>query len=320
VPLAAASANAAAPQIAQSGGVQYWSLSQTGGVQPGAPVDKPAAKKKKRKRNPAPVITGAELSTATLLDEGRPITLRYRIKARVRQVRVRLIVRTRGGKYVRTLQLGVHKTKVLQTTELTQAELGVQRVGDYKLRLSASDRHGRRAARAAGVQPWLQFNFSDHRFPVVGHFSFGGPDARFGASRPGHIHQGQDLVAESGTPLVAPHAGTISWVKYQAGGAGYYVVLHSTDGRDYVFMHLLQGSVAVKQGDVVPTGKLLGRVGATGEASGPHLHFEVWVGGPWQFGGHPVDPLPLLQSWFKNAPGGAVQTAAAAAAGPLDFF
>jgi hypothetical protein len=273
---------------------------------------------KKRRKAAAPVITGSELSASTLLDEGRPITLRYRIKSHVRKVRVRLIVRTLHGTYVRTVELGVHTTKVLQTTSLTQSELGIRHAGSYKMRLTAIDGKGRHAARATGVDPWLNFSFADHRFPVVGRFTFGGDDARFGAGRPGHIHQGQDVVADEGTPIVAPHAGTISWVKYQAGGAGYYVVLHSTDGRDYVFMHLEKDSTAVKQGEVVPTGKLIGLVGATGDASGPHLHFEVWEGGPWQFGGHAVDPLPLLRAWFANAPGGAVQTASVSASSPLD--
>jgi murein DD-endopeptidase MepM/ murein hydrolase activator NlpD len=317
---AASNASALSTPVAATGGAKYFSA-DSGGVQPNAPVEESPAKKKKsraRRKAMAPVITGSELTAATLLDEGRPITLRYRVKARTRKVRVRLIVRTAGGKFVRTVELGVHTTKVLQSTELTQAELGVARAGTYKLRLTVTDGKGRRAARAAGVEPWLKFQFADHRFPVVGQFSFGGDGARFGAGRPGHIHQGQDVVADAGTPLVAPHAGTISWVKYQASGAGYYVVLHSTDGRDYVFMHLVEGSTAVKQGDVVPTGKLIGRVGATGDASGPHLHFEVWVGGPWQFGGHAVDPLPLLKAWYASAPGGALQTASIAGGLPLD--
>jgi len=75
-------------------------------------------------------------------------------------------------------------------------------------------------------------------FPVRGAFNFGGSDARFGAPRHGHIHQGQDVLAAEGTPLVAPVSGTVSYTAYQAAAAGYYVVIHGGDGRDYVLMHL----------------------------------------------------------------------------------
>ncbi|MDO8183982.1 M23 family metallopeptidase [Conexibacter sp. JD483] len=138
-------------------------------------------------------------------------------------------------------------------------------------------------------------------FPVAGSFTFGGDDARFGAGRPGHIHQGQDVVAASGTPIVAPVAGTIVWKANQPGGAGIYVVLRgAADGRDYVFMHLKSGSVLVEADSAVSAGQQLAEVGATGVASGPHLHFEIWVGG-WQArGGAPIDPLPQLQRWANG--------------------
>jgi murein DD-endopeptidase MepM/ murein hydrolase activator NlpD len=52
----------------------------------------------------------------------------------------------------------------------------------------------------------------------------------------------------------------------------------------------------VREGQRVSTGQRLGDVGSTGDATGPHLHFEVWVGG-WYTGGHPIDPLPILRGW-----------------------
>jgi murein DD-endopeptidase MepM/ murein hydrolase activator NlpD len=52
----------------------------------------------------------------------------------------------------------------------------------------------------------------------------------------------------------------------------------------------------VRIGQTVRTGQRLGDVGSTGDASGPHLHFEVWQG-PWQAGGRAADPLPYLKSW-----------------------
>jgi len=137
-------------------------------------------------------------------------------------------------------------------------------------------------------------------FPVHGPFSFGGDDARFGAGRPGHVHQGQDVVAASGTSLVAPVAGTVVWKANQPGGAGIYLVVRGASGddtRDYVFMHIKRGTVLVKPGDAVRAGQQLAQVGATGDASGPHLHFELWPGGWYARGGAPVDPLPQLQRW-----------------------
>lgn len=317
---------AVTPAPAATGGAPYENrTSSSGGAganQPGAPSAKKRKQDRERKKRAearrAPVITGFKLGSTTLLDNGRPLKLRYRVKAGAKRVRVKLVVRTAGDRYVKTAQLGVHQTGVLQTTELTQAELGVTAPGEYKMRLLVSDSRGRKAARASGVQSWLKFSFAAHRFPVVGRFSFGGEGAAFGAGRTGHKHQGQDVIADSGTPIVAPHGGKITWVKYQADGAGYHVVLAGDDGRDYVFMHLLKGSINVKQGDVVPTGKLLARVGSTGRSSGPHLHFEVWTGGPWQFGGKPIDPLPLLKRWYASAPGGAMQTASYAAASVHD--
>lgn len=283
--------------------------SKSGGAVPGkAPSDEEVARKKRAEARRTPVITGIELSPTTLLDAGRPLKLRYRVKSPAKRVRVKLVVRTRGNKYVRTLDLGAHRTKVLQTTALTQTELGVRGPGGYKLRLVVRDGKGRRAARASKVPTWIAFTFADHRFPVAGQFSFGNDGSRFGAGRDGHTHQGQDLSAAEGTPVVAPYGGTVSWVKYQADGAGHYVVVRGRDKRDYVFMHLQSGSINVKQGDVIPTGKLVGRVGNTGRSFGAHLHFEIWVGGPWQLGGSPIDPLPLLKKWYASAPGGALQT------------
>jgi murein DD-endopeptidase MepM/ murein hydrolase activator NlpD len=135
-------------------------------------------------------------------------------------------------------------------------------------------------------------------FPVQGPYSFGGPDARFGVGRPGHIHQGQDIVAAEGTPVVTPIAGTVHWTAYQAAGAGYYVVIAGADGRHYAFMHLQEGSTAVTKGATVVAGQRVGLVGATGDASGPHLHFEIWVNGWWASkASTPIDPLPELQAW-----------------------
>ena len=139
---------------------------------------------------------------------------------------------------------------------------------------------------------------SDGVFPVAGPHTYGGADARFGAARAGHLHQGQDVVATEGTPIVAPLPGTIVARGYQAAGAGYYLTLDAADGRSFFFAHCEQDSFAVALGQAVTAGQPLCRVGQTGDASGPHLHVEIWIGG-WRRtkDSHPVDPLPQLQAW-----------------------
>jgi murein DD-endopeptidase MepM/ murein hydrolase activator NlpD len=134
-------------------------------------------------------------------------------------------------------------------------------------------------------------------FPVAGPHSFGGPENRFGAPRAGHVHQGQDVLSAEGTPVVAPLAGTILTTSYQAGGAGYYAVEHTGVGLDFMFAHCKAGSLAVVAGQDVAGGQTLCRVGQTGDATAPHLHFELWIGGWSAPGGSPIDPLPYLQAW-----------------------
>jgi murein DD-endopeptidase MepM/ murein hydrolase activator NlpD len=136
-------------------------------------------------------------------------------------------------------------------------------------------------------------------FPVAGPHTYG--DA-FGAPRNGYSHQGQDVVAAEGLPVVAPLAGTVLYVDNQPTAAGWYVVLHTVDGRDMFFAHCQAGSVGVAPGAAVAAGAPLCLVGHTGDATGPHLHFEIWVGG-WRVNAasHPIDPLADLQAWDPTA-------------------
>jgi murein DD-endopeptidase MepM/ murein hydrolase activator NlpD len=136
-------------------------------------------------------------------------------------------------------------------------------------------------------------------FPVQGTHNFGGPENRFGAARSGHVHQGQDVLTAEGTPVVAPLPGTISSTSYQAGGAGYYVVEHASDGLDFFYAHCMANSTAVGAGQSVSAGSSICKAGQTGDATAPHLHFEIWVGGWQAAGGEPIDPLPYLEAWDR---------------------
>jgi murein DD-endopeptidase MepM/ murein hydrolase activator NlpD len=162
----------------------------------------------------------------------------------------------------------------------------------YQLKLGKSNTAG--ATATGQTQP---FALHLHAFPVPGPHGFGGADARFGAPRSGHIHQGQDIPAACGQKELVAETGQVKVNAYQASGAGYYVVVHGTiTGTDSVYMHLQRLSWAAV-GTTVYAGQQIGRVGATGDASGCHLHFERWTAPGWFSGGAAYDPLPELTYW-----------------------
>jgi hypothetical protein len=152
----------------------------------------------------------------------------------------------------------------------------------------------------AGVPTPAQTLADGAVFPVQGPHIFGGPENRYGAPRTGHVHQGQDILTAEGTPDLAPLSGTISSTSFQAGGAGYYVVEHTTIGFDLMFAHCETGSVLVAENQTVTAGQMLCKAGQTGDATAPHLHFEIWVGGWQALAGHPIDPLPYLEAWERG--------------------
>jgi murein DD-endopeptidase MepM/ murein hydrolase activator NlpD len=98
-------------------------------------------------------------------------------------------------------------------------------------------------------------------------------------------HTGLDFAAPTGTPVKAVHGGTIVSAGW-SGAYGYRIVLRLPDGTEIWYCHL--SSMSVTSG-AVGTGETIGRVGATGNVTGPHLHLEVRSGGETQ------DPLAWLR-------------------------
>ena len=88
-------------------------------------------------------------------------------------------------------------------------------------------------------------------------------------------HNGVDLAAPEGTPVYAPTGGIVTKSEMTE-GYGNLVVLRGAGDRQYRFGQLQE--LKVKEGDAVSPGDVLGLVGQTGRATGPHLHFEVWHG------------------------------------------
>jgi len=169
--------------------------------------------------------------------------------------------------------------------------------GRYSFRVvsQGTSRIARRAS-TSSESLGLSFDFYGYAFPILGKHDYGNSGARFGASRSGHTHQGQDVMAVCGLPLVAARGGRVQYSTYD-GAAGNYIVI---DGKgtpyDTAYMHLAEPS-PLKEGDLVRTGQPIGIVGDTGDATACHLHFELWAAPGWYEGGSPIDPLAYLKAW-----------------------
>jgi murein DD-endopeptidase MepM/ murein hydrolase activator NlpD len=135
----------------------------------------------------------------------------------------------------------------------------------------------------------------DAVFPVRGRHDFGTAVNGFGGGRG---HDGQDILAACGTPVVAARAGTVVEAE-TAGAEGNYVVVKAADGRHQAYLHLLRPN-SVRKGDRVEAGERIGKVGDSGNADGCHLHFELWTA-PGRFtGGSAMDPRAALDRWASE--------------------
>ncbi|MDX3248762.1 M23 family metallopeptidase [Streptomyces sp. ME18-1-4] len=106
-------------------------------------------------------------------------------------------------------------------------------------------------------------------------------------------HTGLDFAAPTGTLIKAVHSGTVTEAGW-AGSYGYRTILTLDDGTELWFCH--QSSISVSVGQKVGTGDVIGRVGATGNVTGPHLHLEVHPNG----NSDGVDPMAWLRSKGLN--------------------
>jgi murein DD-endopeptidase MepM/ murein hydrolase activator NlpD len=113
-----------------------------------------------------------------------------------------------------------------------------------------------------------------------------GPHSDLFGPRGNRFHAGLDYPAPARTPVSASAGGRVTFAGWSTGGWGYLVTVVHGGGTRTLYAHL--SSVAVRVGQRVAAGQRVGRVGSSGHATGPHLHFEVWLRGA------AVDPLTGL--------------------------
>ena len=104
-------------------------------------------------------------------------------------------------------------------------------------------------------------------------------------------HYGLDIDGDTGDSIVAAASGTVTFAGWKNNGGGYQVWIAHGSGLYTTYNHM--SSVSVGRGQSVSKGQRVGRMGATGFATGSHLHFEVWKGAIWN-GGTRVNPLGYL--------------------------
>jgi hypothetical protein len=170
-----------------------------------------------------------------------------------------------------------------------------QPIGRYEFRVFSAPAAAQ-AAQAPLPLATGAFDLVDHKFPVRGRHTYGTGIAAFGAARDGHSHQGHDIFAQCGTPLVAARGGVVKLNQHEGRAGNYLVIDGAGTDIDYAYMHLQEPS-PLKKGAKVMTGQVIGAVGDTGVARGCHLHFEMWSAPGWYTGGQPIDPLPALKLW-----------------------
>ena len=123
--------------------------------------------------------------------------------------------------------------------------------------------------------------------PVDGEFSSPFGRKRILNGQPRSPHQGLDIAAGTGTPIIAPAAGMVV-VTGNFFFNGNTVLIDHGDGLVTMYCHLHE--VHVDEGDILARGEMFGSVGATGRSTGPHLHWTVSMHGT------KVDPLALIQT------------------------
>jgi murein DD-endopeptidase MepM/ murein hydrolase activator NlpD len=104
-------------------------------------------------------------------------------------------------------------------------------------------------------------------------------------------HYAIDIAADYGTKVAAAAGGTVIFAGWKTNGGGYQVWLAHGSGIFTTYNHM--SAITVGIGQDVARGQQVGRIGQTGNATGPHLHFEVWRGPVWD-GGTRVNPLGYL--------------------------
>ena len=122
--------------------------------------------------------------------------------------------------------------------------------------------------------------------PVKGQLISGFGHRTHPISGMGHFHTGLDFACPMGTKIYASGDGVVVFADRNDSGYGIHVNIDHLNGYETKYAHLSE--LAVKQGEIVKRGDIIGYAGSTGRSSGPHLHYEI------KFNGERIDPMDFF--------------------------
>lgn len=170
-------------------------------------------------------------------------------------------------------------------SERVPVEVRPRRFGVQRLRLSASQEQRYSAPESAREYQLIGAALDlvsrerlwrgSFRMPVEGRVSTAFGLQRYVNGRLQYRHRGMDIAAPQGTPVLAAAAGVVSLAEASFLVHGQTVVIDHGQGVSTLYLHLSQ--IEVAPGETVAQGEMIGRVGATGIATGPHLHYAVYA-------------------------------------------
>ncbi|MBW8800142.1 MAG: M23 family metallopeptidase [Streptomyces sp.] len=175
--------------------------------------------------------------------------------------------------------------KAVADAEAKAEKAAAAKAADAKEKAEASAKEKAEQARLAELA-------KQYALPVVS-YTITGTFGQAGSMWASGYHTGLDFAAPTGTLIKAIHSGTVTEAGW-AGSYGYRTIITLDDGTELWFCH--QSSIAVKVGQKVATGDVIGRVGATGNVTGPHLHLEVHPNGQ----ASAIDPMTWLRGKGLN--------------------
>ena len=236
----------------------------------------------------APLHISLPYSERRLLEADylQPITFAFDLKVdELIQVNIFPSINTRAEVFVDVFYVKDAATEPIRIASMAaeeqQLKIAAEHTGQYRVRIQPS--HTAQGLMDIAITSPLRYGFPVDTERENAVQSFFGVDRDGGARR----HEGIDIFAPRGTPVIAAEAGHVSRVgDTPLGGKNVWV---RGDNRSFYYAHL--DSIAVSPGDRIRRGDVLGAVGNTGNAitTDPHLHFGIY-----KFARGAVDPLPLV--------------------------